>query len=291
VRAAALLAPASEFAFVLFPLAARYGLMNADTANSLAAIGALSMMLGPPLTSLVELLLRQRKAVPAEPEADSFEDVQGTALVLGFGRFSHIATQLLVAQNVETTLIDNNANRIRAAAKFGFKVYYGDATRLDVLRAARADQARVILVCVDDPAASLKIVDLLQHNFPLARLLVRAYDRAHAVELMKRGVEQPARELFESSLAFGRHALEALGVDPEAARATEEEVRRLGIERLERQRAEHLDVGPDLRHQKVMRPEPLVEPSHPVEPLNQATADVVGETSAPKPGAAVQWTI
>jgi monovalent cation:proton antiporter-2 (CPA2) family protein len=270
LRAAALLAPASEFAFVLLPLAAGQGLMDPGVANGLAAVAVLSMMLGPPGAALVNGLLARRPAAAEPAIVEDFSNAHGEALVIGFGRFGQIAAQLLLAQGIDTTLIDNNADRIRSAARFGFKVYYGDGNRLDVLQAARADLARVILVCVENPEQSLQLVERLQTHFPLAKLLVRSYDRAHSLALLEKGVDYELRELFESSLRFGRAALEELGLDRDTAQAVEDDVRERDLARLARQRAEGIYAGLDLLHQKVVVPEPLVAPERKARALNPA---------------------
>jgi monovalent cation:proton antiporter-2 (CPA2) family protein len=277
LRIGALLAPASEFTFVLLPIAAGEGLLDAGVANFLAALAALSMMIGPPLAAAIERLLPRFNPptkTDAEAEANFDEVGRGEVLVLGFGRFGQIAAQLLLNSDIDTTLIDGNADRIRLAARFGFKVYYGDATRLDVLHAAGAGRARVILVCVENPAASLAIVDLVQRDFPLAKILVRSYDRAHSLALTEKGVDYELRETYESSILFGRAALEALGMEPAEAAAVAADVRRRDAERFARQRAEGMDAGTDLIHQKVIRPEPLIPPARIGRVLNPDAAGV-----------------
>ena len=123
------------------------------------------------------------------------------------------------------TVIDKNVDRIRAAARFGFRVFYGDGTRLDVLRAAGIGRARIVCVCVDDREAALKIVEIVQEEFPQVRTFVRAYDRIHAIDLMKLQVDYQLRETFESALRFGRATLEELGVQEEEAAAITSDVR------------------------------------------------------------------
>ncbi|MFJ5489097.1 cation:proton antiporter, partial [Hansschlegelia beijingensis] len=149
LRIGALLGAAGEFAFVLIPLSATEGLIDAETSSMLSALAALSLMLAPPLVSLCD-----RLATRLEPRTDGpppdYSDAKGQVLVIGFGRVGQIAAQLLLTEGVETTLIDANAARVEQATRFGFKVYYGDGSRLDVLRAVKADEARAIVVCVDD---------------------------------------------------------------------------------------------------------------------------------------------
>ena len=124
---------------------------------------------------------------------------------------------MLLAQGVDVIVIDKDVARIQAAAKFGFKIYYGDGTRLDVLRAAGAPNARIVAVCVDDRTAALTIAELVRGHFPLAKIHARAYDRIHAIDLLNAGVDFQLRETVLSALEFGRETLVALGIEPEKA--------------------------------------------------------------------------
>ena len=129
------------------------------------------------------------------------------------------------------SIIDIDTEMIRSAAEFGFKVYYGDGCRLDMLRAAGAGEAKAILVCVDDRAAADRAVALVKAEFPLAKLLVRSYDREHALKLVEAGVDVQVRETFELALKFGETALRELGVPAEEAAETAEDIRRRDAER------------------------------------------------------------
>ena len=221
LRSAALLAPAGEFSFVLLPMAGALGILEGAQAANGTALAALTMVLGPVAAKGLEIALARaeaRRPLPAF-DPDSFADAQGNVLVIGFGRFGQLTTQVLMADGVDVTVIDKDVSRIQAAARFGFKVYYGDGTRLDVLRAAGAGQARVIAICVDDRTAALGALELARENFPLAQVHARAYDRIHAVDLLNGGADYQLRETLLSALEFGRESLVALGVDPD--RATE----------------------------------------------------------------------
>ncbi len=258
LRMALLLASAGEFAFVLVPLSLDLGLVAPGLAELAIALAALSMIVAPPLASLVDRLLARRRE--AETMDEDFEGARGSVLVLGFGRFGQIASQLLLAQGVETTLVDADPERVRSAARFGFKVYYGDGERLDILRAAGAETARVVLVCLDDPNHSRRVCELIRDAFPMARVHALAHDRAHAIALMEAGVAFQIRETFESAVLCGRSVLEALGVPRDRALAVEQDVRRRDAERLELQRLKGIEAGIDLLHQTAMQPEPLVPP-------------------------------
>ncbi len=259
LRVGALLAAAGEFAFVLIPLAQTHGLIEPGSASMLSALAALSLVLAPAVVRLAEWAADRSEPKKAVPEED-FSDAKGQVLVVGFGRVGQIAAQLLLAEGVETTLIDANPQRVEQASRFGFKVYYGDGSRLDVLRAAGAGDARAVLVCVDDQEATKRIVEMMRQSFPLTELVVKAYDRGHALDLYGLGVENVVRETFESALVLGRQALEAVGVDPERAAEIEADVRRRDAQRLEIQRVDGITAGRHLSYTNKPTPEPLSMP-------------------------------
>jgi glutathione-regulated potassium-efflux system protein KefB len=151
---------------------------------------------------------------------DEADGLAGDVLVIGFGRFGQIASQALMARDISVSIIETDTDLIRSAAKFGFKVYYGDGARLDVLHASGADKASAILVCVDKAETATRIVEIVKEAFPLVPVLARAYDRQHAIELHKRGVDFQMRETFESALDFGSEALRRLGVDEDEVELT-----------------------------------------------------------------------
>ncbi len=261
LRAAALLSTVGEFAFVIVPLAEQHGMVSAQQATLLAAIAALTMFFGPLLAKAVEyLLVWQAGRRAAEVIAEDFSAANGEILVIGFGRFGQVVNQMFLAAECNVTVIDRNIDRIRAAGSFGFKVYYGDGRRLDVLRAAGAEKAAVIAICIDDRDAATRITEMARRAFPQARLIVRAYDRVHALQLMERGVRSPVRETFESALAFGRDALMSLGISGDTADDIRQDVRRRDVQRLLRQRDEGLLGGAELLHGVTIQPAPLSEP-------------------------------
>jgi glutathione-regulated potassium-efflux system protein KefB len=273
LRAGSILTGAGEFAFVLLPLGASLGLLTTGQANILTAIAAVSLMLGPPTATLTEALLhRLRRRDEREP--DDFDDAHGSVLLIGFGRFGQMAAQCLLAQGTDVTIIDNDAEMIQSAARFGFKVYYGDGTRLNVLRAANADNARLIAICTDRRETTDRIVALVRAEFPGTKLYVRSYDRGHTLDLIRAGVDYEMRETYESALVFGTRALEAVGFDPEIAQATQEEVRRRDRERLALQEAGDFYAGTDLMT-RGPTPEPLVPPRTSAKPLSAETQDMI----------------
>jgi monovalent cation:proton antiporter-2 (CPA2) family protein len=273
LRAACVLTAAGEFSFVLIPLGAALGMLADRQAGLLLAIAAVTMLIGPLVASGSEALIR-RLPRPAEPEPDDFSGARGSVLVIGFGRFGQLVCQCLLAEGIAVTTIDRDPEMIRQAGRFGFRVYYGDGTRLDVLRAAGTTKARLVAVCVDDRDAASRIVDLVQAEFPGTLLYVRSFDRRHSLALIAKGVEFELRETYESALRFGRQTLEALGLDSERAAEVEEFVRKRDLERLALQQAEGITAGSDLMH-GIMVQEPLSKPAGEAKPLNPETQEIV----------------
>ena len=213
LRLSLYLAQGGEFAFVIYSTAFGLALFDAVTTARLNAAVIVSMALTPlaPLI-LKRILPKQEISLDGVDVADG---LTGTALVIGFGRFGQVASQALLSRGIDVSIIDSDTEMIQAAARFGFKIYYGDGTRLDVLRAAGAGSAKIVAVCIDDRDSADKIVAIVKSEFPIAKLLVRSYDRGHTLDLIGAGVDYEIRETFESAMKFGEAALVALGV-PEA---------------------------------------------------------------------------
>ncbi len=226
---AVLMAQGGEFAFVLFSAAAAAGVIDLQVNANMTAIVVLSMVLTPLFT--IALRRFAPKAAQSLEGVEEARDLQGNVLLIGFGRFGQVVSQPLLARGFDVTIIETNAEDIRNAADFGFKVHYGDGTRMDVLHAAGAGKACAILVCVDNRAAANRIVEGVKSAFPQASLLVRAFDREHAFELAKANVDFHIREVFESAVAFGEAALRELEVPAEEAAEIIADVRRRDAER------------------------------------------------------------
>jgi len=273
LRAGGVLTAAGEFAFVLIPLGVGMGVLSAEQGSLFGAIAAITMLLASPTAAITEAIIA-RFDRGAERPADDFDGAHGSILLIGFGRFGQIVAQCLVAEGVDVTAIDTDPEMIEFATRFGFKLYYGDGSRLDVLRAAGAEAARVVAVCVDDPDTALRIVDLVRAEFPGTVLLVRSYDRRHSLRLIARGVDFELRDTFESALAFGRRALEGLGLDSERAQAVEEFVRARDLDRLAIQQAQGVSAGLELFGARYVQPEPLSPPRRETVALNPEASDV-----------------
>jgi glutathione-regulated potassium-efflux system ancillary protein KefC len=215
-----LLAQGGEFAFVVFQ-AAGPNVLPPGVASFLIAAVALSMLVSPLLLVAVDRWLLPRYSVPGSSAlAEISEPQDAKVLICGFGRYGQIMGRMLDAQNLKVTVLDHDPDTIESLREFGFRVFYGDATRLDLLRTAGAGSARVIVVAVDDMEQSLQIVDLAQEHFPQAQLVVRARNVNHLYQLLDRKVAHVERELFESSLRSARSVLELLGWPAHEARET-----------------------------------------------------------------------
>lgn len=217
---AAVLCQGGEFAFVVFDLAGRHGLLDAALADRLVLVVALSMLATPLVIKLAEASIRRGLRRGEPPAADTIAE-QHPIVLVGFGRFGQVIGRLLLANGFALTIIDNDPDQIELTRRFGNKVYYGDATRLDTLRAAGAGEARLLIVACDEVAAINAVVDHARKHFPALPLIVRARNRTHAYELIERGVEVFEREVFLSALNLGRQALLALGFTEQRAAGAE----------------------------------------------------------------------
>ncbi|MGE0629510.1 MAG: monovalent cation:proton antiporter-2 (CPA2) family protein [Hyphomicrobiaceae bacterium] len=267
IARAALMAQGGEFAFVLYAAAGSAGILDASTNAVLTAAVIISMALTP----LSVLALRWLPAAAQQMDGiDAADGLTGTVLIVGFGRVGQVMSQLLLARGVEVSIIDTDVEMIRSAEEFGFKVYYGDGTRLDVLRHSGAEQARAIAVCVDQRAAADRIVELCKAEFPNASLVVRSFDRQHSHLLIGEGITLQVRETFESALLMGSLALQELGVSPEEAADVVEDIRRRDTERFELEIAGGgLSAGAGLLINNKMRQTPLTPPKRPLKPAEE----------------------
>jgi glutathione-regulated potassium-efflux system protein KefB len=277
IRRAFLFGQGGEFAFVLYAAALAAGVIDARTAAIMTAVVILSMALTP----LTVLLLERLMPPPKENHdgIDDAADLHGRVLFVGFGRFAQVVSQPLLAKGIDVSIIDTDVEMIRAAGQFGFKVYYGDGTRLDVLRASGAATAEAILVCVDKPEAADKIVELVKSEFPTVKLFARAFDRGHVLRLIQAGVDYQIRETLESALAFSREVLLRLGVEESEVDEVMAETRKRDEARLELQIAGGLRTGLSLirGNMKTTQPAPLTTPRKEGRALNPEAAEAISE--------------
>jgi CPA2 family monovalent cation:H+ antiporter-2 len=207
------LAQGGEFCFVLLSFSVQNGILDGTTANVLVATVALSMVTTPLLLLLHEKVLQPLFTAPARPtrEADKI-DQYGVVILAGFGAFGTIVGRLLVANRIPTTVLDFDPDNVDLLNRIGLKVFYGDASRLDLLRAAGAESAQMMVLAIGDRAKSLEIVETVKRNFPKLTILARAHSRQEAYDLLNAGVEHVYRESLDSSLHMGVDALRMLGM-------------------------------------------------------------------------------
>jgi glutathione-regulated potassium-efflux system ancillary protein KefC/glutathione-regulated potassium-efflux system protein KefB len=204
-----------EFAFVLFTLAARERIIDGDLADLLVLAVTLSMMIGPLLLILYDALQRRFGGEPARP-FDGIDESENRVIIAGFGRFGQIVARVLSARRVKFTALDSNQTHVDFVRKFGNKVYYGDASRLDLLRAAGAETASIFVLAIDDVDSSIRTAELVREQFPRLKIFARARNRQHAFALRDLGVRYIIRETYVSSLEMAATVLESLG-DPSAS--------------------------------------------------------------------------
>jgi glutathione-regulated potassium-efflux system ancillary protein KefC len=229
---AVLLAQGGEFAFVVFGVARQTGAFSADWEPLLTLIVALSMALTPLLLLAVDALSAAQSRANARAD-DEIDDNDAQVIIAGFGRMGQIIGRLLLASGMRATVLDHDPDQVDLLRRFGFRVYYGDATRLDLLHAAGAAKATLLVNTIDDVEDSLELIDLVRQHFPRLKIIARARNVTHYGELKRRGVEVIERETFEAALMLGRRALEQLAVAPYEAKERVDAFRRHNVRLLD----------------------------------------------------------
>ena len=253
-----LLAQGGEFAFVVFQAAAGAKVFSAETASLLIGAVALSMLLGPLLLVGLDRYVLPRFTQQHKHRMEELSEPQEAPIILcGFGRYGQIIGRMINLQGITATVLDHDADTIESVRAFGFRVHYGDATRLDLLRTAGAAHAKVIVVAVDDVDQSLKIVDLVQAHFPHLTIVARARNVNHLYQLRDRGVPHIERELFDASMRSARSILESLGWPAHEARRSAMRFRQDNLDLMEqmyphyKDRARMISVSKQGREQLV----------------------------------------
>jgi glutathione-regulated potassium-efflux system ancillary protein KefC len=221
-----LLSQGGEFAFVVFGTARQASVFSRDTEALMTIVVALSMATTPLLLILHDRFIA--RSARQERDPDRPEPV-GPVIIAGFGRFGQIVGRLLLASGVRAVVLDHDADQVESLRKFGYKVFYGDATRLDLLHTAGAANARLLVNAIDNVDDSVKLVERVRANFPDLPIVSRARNVSHYYELRIRGVKVVERETFESALKAGRAALEVLGEDRYRAKELADAFRRHNI--------------------------------------------------------------
>jgi len=228
-----LLAQGGEFGFVVFQTAASTGVITAPTASFLIASVAISMLLTPLVLVVADRWWTPLLGGGARRDVEELKEPQHeSVIVAGFGRYGQIVSRMLFANGIRPTVLDHDAEQIEAMRRFGWRVYYGDATRLDLMRTAGADQARVIVVAIDDIEQSVDCVRMISANFPKATIVARARNVQHYYELYELGVRMIERETLDAALMSARSALELLGWQPHHARKLALRFRRHNVAQL-----------------------------------------------------------
>lgn len=215
------LSQGGEFAFVLFGIATAAHVLSQSTADFLIVAVTLSMALTPVALVLSDRFIARfaRRTEKREFDTVSEQDHENPVVIAGFGRVGQIVGRMLSLHRIGFTALDAASTHVDFVRKFGNKIYYGDATRLELLRSAHAERAKVFVVAIDDMVTSLKVVELVQHHFPHVTIIARARNRPHAYQLLAMGVTLLTRETFEGSLVMAQQTLVALGMPEEKAQA------------------------------------------------------------------------
>ncbi|NDL64506.1 glutathione-regulated potassium-efflux system protein KefB [Acerihabitans arboris] len=222
------LSQGGEFAFVLFSAAGAQKILTADQLALLLVTVTLSMITTPLLMQLIDLILVRRYNAQEDNDEKPFvDDDEPQVIIVGFGRFGQVIGRLLMANKMRITVLERDISAVSLMRSYGYKVYYGDATELELLRAAGAEKAKAIVVAANTPEDNMTIVHLCQQHFPHLKILARARGRVEAHELLLAGVTQFSRETFSSALDLGRKALLELGMHPHQAYRAQQHFRRL----------------------------------------------------------------
>ncbi|MDX2416034.1 MAG: monovalent cation:proton antiporter-2 (CPA2) family protein [Xanthomonadales bacterium] len=214
-----LLAQGGEFAFLLVSFALQSNALNFEIANQLILVVVLSMVLTPIAIIFFEKVIQPRLvSTCSEREDDEIDDADNPVIIAGFGRFGQVVSRMLKASGFESTLLDHDAGQIELSGRYGNRVFYGDAANVELLRAAGAERARLLVIAIDDRAKAMDMIHSVKMQFPGLKILIRAFDRTHAYELIHAGADFIARETFGSALAMGEEALRLLGHSDERAK-------------------------------------------------------------------------
>ncbi len=237
---AGVLSQGGEFAFVLFSAAFSQRVLNTEQLALLLVVVTLSMMTTPLLMQVIDRILVRRYNAQEESDEKPFvEDNDPQVIIVGFGRFGQVIGRLLMANKMRITVLERDVSAVSMMRKYGYKVYYGDATELELLRAAGAEKAKAIVITCNEPEDTMALVHLCQQHFPNLHILARARGRVEAHELLQNGVKDFTRETFSSALELGRKTLLELGMHPHQAYRAQQHFRRLDMRMLRELMPQH----------------------------------------------------
>lgn len=243
-RMAAILSQGGEFAFVIFTAASSEGLISHEQASFLLVVVSLSMVTTPLILAIQNRWfarkLNQHESTEDVPESGVMNNTP-QVIIAGFGRFGQIVGRLMYANKIKITVLESDASQIKLLRKYGYKVFYGDATHLELLRSAGADQAQAMVICTDEPDEVMQIANLCQQHFPQLKILARARSRVEAYQLLNQGIHGYSRETFLGALDLGRQVLTELGMHPYQAKRAEAHFRRIDTLMLKELLPQHSD--------------------------------------------------
>jgi voltage-gated potassium channel Kch len=234
------LAQGSEFAFVLFAAAFSSKVLSRTESDFLVLLVALSMAVTP-LIILLKDRLSARWTKTVERPFDAMPDTEPRVIIAGFGRFGQIVARVLLTQRVPFTALEKSQEQVDFVRRFGNRIYYGDASRLELLRAAKAERAELIVLAIDDVEGSVAAAEVIRKHFPEVRVMARARNRQHAFRLMEMGIEVVIRDTLFSSLKMSEYVLMALGLSDTLAKERVEQFRQLDRRALEEQKEFYRD--------------------------------------------------
>ncbi|MEO0496186.1 MAG: monovalent cation:proton antiporter-2 (CPA2) family protein [Pseudomonadota bacterium] len=271
IRMGGILPQGGEFGFVLFTAAAAAGVLSLSDASLLIAIVTVSMALTPATVALANWLIPEPEHEEME---EDFSDADGAVIIIGFSRFAQLVSQALLAAGTPVTIIDNDAERIRQSARFGFRIYFGDGTRPGVLEAAGLKDAKAVVVATASIELTNRIVDILREESPDTLLFVRSYDRRHSITLRKANVAYEIRETLGSALKMSEKLLVKLDVPPTQAADIVADVERRDEVRLQRQIEG--DIWSGIEEMKTqITPEPLLKPEGKARPVDDQSRSLL----------------
>jgi glutathione-regulated potassium-efflux system ancillary protein KefC len=232
-----LLAQGGEFGFVVFQTAAQAGVIDAPTSSILVAAVAISMLVTPLLLVIVDRLVAPRLARPTQVDMKEIDEAQDAPIIIaGFGRYGQVIGRLLYASGIAPTVLEHDAEQLEGIRRFGWPAFYGDATRLDLLRIAGAERAKVFVLAIDDVEQSIEVATLVKEHFPHLTIVARARNVTHYYALRNLGIEHVERETLDSALRSGRSVLELCGFQPHQARNLALRFRQHSVDLLEAMR-------------------------------------------------------
>jgi len=235
------LSQGGEFAFVLFGVATGFSAIPQNVADILIVVVALSMLTTPLLLILNEKFIEPRFSAPERTLDEKMEPQENPVVIAGFGRFGQIVARLLHSNKIGTTIIEHNPDSIERVRRFGFKVFYGDVSRLDLLHSAGLDHAKVFILATDDREAGLHTIELIKEHFPHVKIFARAWDLIHVYQLKDHKVDGFQRETFDSALRLSTYALVALGFEKHRAHRAAQQFRAYDVKLIDKLYEVHKD--------------------------------------------------